>query len=126
MVAVFKTDITIDHTPPIRSYQYNIGFDSTCGVYNHSGAKAAVMPDTTADHRAVRETQLVLPIQSADRCRDQVEVGKCQTCADEGIAADHTHLQTSILRDHAIFHDSGHEKGRTKRQESPVSHHGEH
>jgi hypothetical protein len=67
-----------------------------------------------------------MTIHSADRRRDQVVVGERRTGTDERIAPDDAHLQTGILCDHTVFHDSGHEQTGFERQERPIPHHRQH
>ena len=84
------------------------------------------MTHCPAHHRSIGNAQLSIPVQSLQRCRNQVVIRKRGTGADECIASHHAHLQTCILCNHAVFHDGGHEQCCAERQECPIAHHGKH
>src|SRR5688572_13458359 len=80
------------------------------------------MPHRASYYRAIGNIQLTFSIHSTDRCRDKVVICKCRTSTDKSVTSNHAHLQTSILRDHAVFHNGGHKQGGAKGKECSIPH----
>jgi hypothetical protein len=66
------------------------------------------MTYTPAHDWSIGEIQIVLAVKGADWNRQEIKIGKCRSSTDEGVPSNNTHLQASILGDHAVVHQCCH------------------
>jgi len=120
VITIFVKYVPRDHPALVGGSQDHVRLDGAGRVDDQARTDAAVMAHRAAQYGEGRFFQLAVGSPCFDGPGEQVEVGERGPRADEGVAADDTHLQTGVLGYHAVVHQGSHEQGRAEGQKRAI------